>query len=283
MQGGSAAEDTTQHRITHNTLPKARTPYDRLGTLPLSWGQCRTLSRQHAIRQHAHRIYYCAPRPTACVQQLRISESCDRGAPGTPGVIELPHTLAAQIQGGASDAKIRVHRELALDANQCRPHRAPQRGTSRNNLAAGLPVTAQAPKSWGKHGWLLVSARTPPRTARPAARRRAAARASARVCHHRACPTRHFGREGRVHRGDELRALDRKRRAAQQGVCGVLDIRERAVPAVPQRVRHLRARVATPHHLRGDLRQRSMARRLFASPSRMYSASSRCLLQRCRY
>ena len=46
------------------------------------------------------------------VQQLRISAGCDRGAPVTLGVIELPHTLAAQIQGGASDAETRVHREF---------------------------------------------------------------------------------------------------------------------------------------------------------------------------
>ena len=66
------------------------------------------------------------PRPTARVQQLRISACCDCGSPVTLGVIGLPHTLAAQIQGGASDARARVHRELALDANQRRPHTTPK-------------------------------------------------------------------------------------------------------------------------------------------------------------
>ena len=56
-----------------------------------------------------------------------------------------------------------------------------------------------------------------------------------------------------MHRGDELRAFVRERREAQQDVCGVFDLRERAASAMSQRVRHLRARVATPHHLRGDL------------------------------
>ena len=56
-----------------------------------------------------------------------------------------------------------------------------------------------------------------------------------------------------MHRSDEQRALSSERRATQQYVRRVLDLRERAAPAVPQRVRHLRARVATPHHLRGDL------------------------------
>ena len=93
----------------------------------------------------------CAPDLLLCAKhrarpQLRISANCDRGAPVTLGVIELPRILAAQIQGGASDRKARVHREPALDADQCRPHRAPKRGTGRNNLVASLPITAQTPK-----------------------------------------------------------------------------------------------------------------------------------------
>ena len=56
-----------------------------------------------------------------------------------------------------------------------------------------------------------------------------------------------------MHRGDELRAFVRERREAQQDVCGVFDLRERAASAAAQRVRHLRAGVATPRHLCGDL------------------------------
>ena len=56
-----------------------------------------------------------------------------------------------------------------------------------------------------------------------------------------------------MHRGDELRAFVRERRAAKQDVRGVFDFRERAASAVTQCVRHLRAGVATPHHLCGNL------------------------------